>query len=70
MKSQLVSELMWLLWINLNDVLTLTETETDKIATVPNSISQGGHILAKMKFPVSPELQKFSLCYFYVKTNN
>ena len=28
---------------------------------------QGGHILAKMKFPV---LNKFSLCYFYTKTNN
>ena len=25
---------------------------------------QGGHILAKMKFPM------FSLCYFYAKTNN
>ena len=25
---------------------------------------QGGHILAKMKFPV------FALCYFYAKTNN
>ena len=28
---------------------------------------QGGHILAKIKFPV---LQKFSPCYFYAKTNN
>ena len=34
---------------------------------------QGGHILAKIKFPVFslsfPVLQKFSLCYFYAKTN-
>ena len=51
--------------INERDIKVETSTES---ATVFN---QGGHILAKMKFPVFswvfPVLHKFSLCYFYAK---
>ena len=46
-------------------------TYAEHLLLIQTQLLLGGHILVKMKFPVfSPVLQKFSLCYFYVETNN